>query len=66
MPRGTVKWFDEKKGYGFIEEDDGGQVFLQCGTMLFRDIKRLRQGQRVAFDIRSGGKEPVAENVKPL
>ena len=66
MPRGTIKWFDKDKGYGYIEEDGGDQIFLPCGAMLVRDRERLHRGRRVAFDIRRGGRDPVAENIKPF
>ncbi|MCK9274828.1 MAG: cold shock domain-containing protein [Syntrophales bacterium] len=64
MPRGTIKWFDRNKGYGYIEEDGGNQVFLPGGKVFYHDMEKLDTGRRVAFDIRHGGREPVAENIK--
>ncbi|MDD5712461.1 MAG: cold-shock protein [Smithellaceae bacterium] len=66
MPEGKVKWFNEQKGYGFIEKDDGGDVFVHHSAIQGSGFKTLEEGQRVSFDIEQGKKGPAAANVKPL
>ncbi len=63
MPSGTVKWFDEKKGYGFIENDDGGDIFVHHTGIQGSGFKTLSDGDRVSFDIEQGDKGPKAVNV---
>jgi len=64
MAVGRVKWFNEKKGYGFISrEDGGGDVFVHYTAIQMRGFKTLREGQRVKFDIVEGTKGPQAANV---
>lgn len=65
MAEGTVKWFNEKKGFGFIEKDDGGDVFVHYSAIKSTGFKSLREGQRVRFDIEQGQKGPAAANVEP-
>lgn len=63
---GSVKWFDEKKGFGFITADDGNDVFVHYSSIVDqpRRQKNLSQGQRVEFDIESGDKGNKAVNVR--
>ena len=63
MPSGTVKWFDEKKGFGFIENDDGGDIFVHHTGIQGSGFKTLSDGDRVSFDVEQGDKGPKAVNV---
>jgi len=67
MATGRVKWFDDRKGYGFIEQEDGGQdVFVHFSALEGEGYKTLEEGQSVQFDIVQGEKGPQAANVKKL
>lgn len=63
MAKGTVKWFDTKKGYGFIKQPDGEDVFVHYSGILGKGFKSLRAGEEVEFEITSGPKGPQAINV---
>jgi CspA family cold shock protein len=63
MANGIVKWFDEKKGYGFIEQEDGSNVFVHHSRINAADFKTLNEGEQVRFDIEQGQKGPAAVNV---
>ena len=63
MASGVVKWFNEKKGFGFIEQDDGPDVFVHHTGISGSGFKSLREGDRVTFDIQQGPKGPSAVNV---
>ena len=63
MVNGIVKWFNEKKGYGFIEQEDGPDVCGHHSGINAVGFKTLNEGERVNFDIEQGAKGPVAVNV---
>jgi CspA family cold shock protein len=67
MARGTVKWFNEKKGYGFIQQDGGGpDVFVHFSSIQADGFKTLAEGQAVEFDLIQDAKGAKAQNVKPV
>ena len=66
MITGTVKWFDEAKGFGFIAREDGDKdVFVHHSAILGTGFKTLAEGQRVTFEVQQGQKGPAAANVQP-
>ena len=64
MPNGTVKWFNDKKGFGFIEQENGPDVFVHHSNIVATGFKSLKEGDRVTFNIEQGEKGPNAVNVK--
>ena len=64
MSEGKVKWFNESKGFGFIEKNDGGDIFVHYSAIQSSGFKTLTEGQSVSFDVVRGNKGPAAENVK--
>ena len=63
MANGTVKWFNEKKGFGFIEQEDGSDVFVHYSGINASGFKILNEGDHVTFDVEQGQKGPAAVNV---
>ena len=63
MPKGIVKWFNEKRGYGFIKQEDGPDIFVHFTSITMPGFKTLAEGDEVNFDIEDGNRGPVAKNV---
>ena len=66
MPEGIVKWFNEKKGFGFIEQDEGQDVFVHYSSINSQGFKTLSEGERVSFDVEKDPRGPAATNVTRL
>ena len=66
MPRGTVKWFDDRKGYGFIANEEGQDVFVHFSAIQGNGFKTLREGEKVDFEIAAGPKGAQAVNVRKV
>jgi CspA family cold shock protein len=66
MPNGTVKWFNDAKGYGFITSEDGTDVFVHHTSIQGNGFKSLAEGEAVSFDVEKGPKGPKAVNVVKL
>lgn len=64
MAEGTVKWFNDSKGFGFITQDGGADVFVHHTAIQGSGFKSLSEGDRVEFDVVKGQKGPAAENVR--
>ncbi|MBU2498588.1 MAG: cold-shock protein [Proteobacteria bacterium] len=63
MAKGIVKWFDERKGFGFIEQENGSDLFVHFSAITGEGFKTLRDGEEVVFDVEQGSKGPVATRV---
>jgi len=66
MSEGKVKWFNDHKGFGFIEQDEGDDLFFHYSAIQGSGFRSLSEGQLVSFDITNGKKGPAADNVKSL
>ena len=64
MANGIVKWFNDSKGFGFIEQEDGTDVFVHFSAIESSGFKSLKEGDRVTFDVEQGPKGPAAVNVR--
>jgi CspA family cold shock protein len=63
---GTVKWFNDKKGFGFIQQENGPDIFVHYSSIKSSGFKSLAQGDRVSFEVEQGNRGPVAKNVNKL
>jgi CspA family cold shock protein len=63
MASGIVKWFSDKKGYGFIEQEQGGDIFVHYSAITMNGFKTLAEGERVSFEVEVGDRGPAAKNV---
>lgn len=66
MAQGKVKWFSDKKGFGFIEQEEGDDIFVHFSAITMSGFKTLAEGDRVSFDIEEGERGPSAKNVTKL
>ena len=66
MPEGKVKWFNDSKGFGFIEQEGAKDLFVHHSAIQAEGFKSLAEGDRVSFDVVQGAKGPAAENVRKL
>ncbi|MFY9903100.1 MAG: cold-shock protein [Trichococcus sp.] len=66
MEKGTVKWFNAEKGFGFIERESGDDVFVHFSAILGEGFKSLEEGQAVSFEIVDGNRGPQASNVEKI
>ncbi len=66
MAEGIVKWFNDRKGFGFIEQEDGSDIFVHHSAINASGFRSLAEGDRVTFEVKQGPKGPAAENVSRL
>ena len=66
MAKGTVKWFNDKKGFGFIEKEEGGDIFVHHSAINMPGFKTLSEGEPVTFEVENTERGPAAANVQKL
>jgi CspA family cold shock protein len=66
LAEGTVKWFSDKKGYGFIARETGQDIFVHYSSIEVEGFKTLAEGEHVSFEVEEGARGPVAKNVKKI
>jgi len=66
LAKGTVKWFNERKGYGFIQKEDGQDIFVHHSSINMTGFKTLYEGDRVEFEVEESDRGPAAKNVTKL
>jgi len=66
MAEGTVKWFSNKKGYGFIQQEDGNDLFVHHSEINMSGFKTLAEGEQVTFEVEDSDRGPKAKNVKKV
>jgi CspA family cold shock protein len=66
LAKGTVKWFNDRKGYGFINQEDGRDIFVHFSSIDAPGFKTLSEGDQVSFDVEESDRGPEAKNVKKL
>lgn len=66
MAEGIVKWFSDKKGFGFIEREDGTDIFVHYSAITMDGFKTLNEGERVTFNVEDSDRGPAAKNVSKL
>jgi CspA family cold shock protein len=66
LAQGIVKWFSDKKGYGFIEQEGGGEIFVHYSAITMSGFKTLAEGDRVSFDVEENDRGPKASDVSKL
>ena len=66
LPEGTVKWFNDKKGYGFIVREDGNDIFVHYSSIEMPGFKTLTEGDKVSFEVEESDRGPQAKSVKKV
>ncbi|MES0397816.1 MAG: cold-shock protein [Syntrophobacteria bacterium] len=66
MANGIVKWFNDRKGFGFIQQENGEDIFVHYSSINMPGYKSLAEGEQVAFEVEEGDRGPVAKNVQKL
>lgn len=66
MANGIVKWFNDRKGYGFIQQENGEDIFVHYSSITMSGYKSLAEGEQVTFEVEDGDRGPVAKNVQKL
>jgi CspA family cold shock protein len=66
VAQGSIKWFSREKGYGFVEDDEGGDVFVHFSAVSIDSLQEMKEGRRVEFDVVAGERGPQADAVRAL